>query len=191
MPITTKPMNDEELVLACRNGDPDSFGTLVIRYERELMGHALALLGNREDALDVLQETFVRAFKAINRFQRGRQFYPWIYGIMRNLCVDRFRRHARDRQHRDALWKCAELNSEWNKSDERARCLWKALGKLSQEDREIIVLKHLEGRKYNEISEVLQVARGTVMSRLYRARQRLKELVSRLQANSEDGVKPT
>ncbi len=190
MPITAKPMNDDELVLACRNGDHESFGALVIRYERELMGHALALLGNREDALDILQETFVRVFKSIDRFQAGRKFYPWIYGIMRNLCVDRFRRHARDQRHRDALWKCVELNSEWNKSDERARRLWKALGKLSQEDREIIVLKHLEGRKYDEISEVLQVARGTVMSRLYRARQRLKEVVSRLQANSEDGVKP-
>jgi len=77
-----------------------------------------------------------------------------------------------------------------NELDDRRRFLWKALGKLSQQDREIIVLKHLEGRKYDEISEILQIARGTVMSRLYRARQNLKKVVSRLEINPGDGVKP-
>ena len=109
---------------------------------------------------------------------------------MRNLCVDRFRQQARTEQHQDALWSPSALNSRLNELDDRRRVLWKALGKLSQQDREIIVLKHLEGRKYDEISEILQIARGTVMSRLYRARQNLKKVVSRLEINPGDGVKP-
>ena len=166
-------------------------GILVRRYEKELMGHALTLLGNREDALDVLQESFVKAFKSISRFQTGRKFYPWIYGIMRNLAVDRFRERARDRRHQDALWQASELDTRLNGVDDPASAgfLWKALGKLSQEDREIIVLKHLGCRKYDEISEILQMARGTVMSRLYRARQKLRQLVLTLETNFTDGAK--
>lgn len=169
-------LSDNDVVAACRNGDHESFGILVRRYERELMGHALALLGNREDAL---QEAFLRAFKSIGMFETGRKFYPWIYGIMRNLCVDRFRQRAREGQRRDLLWRPAELNSRFSELDDRMRLLWDALGKLSQEDREIIVLKHLEGEKYDEMSQMLQIPRGTVMSRLCRARQKLKDLVSR------------
>jgi RNA polymerase sigma-70 factor (ECF subfamily) len=182
-------MEDDAAIVACKNGDHESFGILVRKYERELMGHALTLVGNREDALDVVQETFVRAFRSLSRFEIGRKFYPYIYGIMRNLCVDRFRRATRERQLQDAVWNTSELNSQFKESDERTRLLWNALGKLSQEDREIIVLKHLEGRKYDEISGILEIARGTVMSRLHRAREKLKEIVLRLEADFADGVK--
>ena len=182
-------IEDHAAIIACKNGDYESFGILVRKYERELMGHALTLIGNREDALDVVQETFVRAFRSINQFEIGRKFYPYIYGIMRNLCVDRFRRAKRERQLQDAVCKIAELNSRFKECDERTQLLWNAIGRLSQEDREIIVLKHLEGRKYDEISEILEIARGTVMSRLHRARQKLREIVSRLEANSANGVK--
>ncbi len=189
MPETDERIKDGDAIAACQKGDHESFRILVRRYERELMGHALALLGNREDALDVVQETFVRAFKSISRFQPGRKFYPWIYSILRNLCVDRFRQKAREEKRQDALWKAEDLNPKFDEADERIQVLWNALGKLSQEDREIIVLKHLEGRKYQEISEMLQIARGTVMSRLYRARQKLKEVVSRQsEGNPTDGV---
>jgi RNA polymerase sigma-70 factor (ECF subfamily) len=189
MPDTGERMNDDDAIVACQSGDHERFGILVRRYERELMGHALALLGNREDALDVIQETFVRAFRSISNFQMGRKFYPWLYGIMRNLCVDRFRRLVREGQLQQALWKPVELNSQFNISDGRTQLLWNALGRLSQEDREIIVLKHLDGRKYDEVSEILRIARGTVMSRLYRARQKLKEVVFSLQMNPIDGEK--
>ncbi len=71
MPKTGEPTQDHVAIVACQKGDHDSFGILVRRYERQLMGHALALLGNREDALDMIQETFVRAFKSISTFQTG------------------------------------------------------------------------------------------------------------------------
>jgi RNA polymerase sigma-70 factor (ECF subfamily) len=153
------------------------------------MGHALVLTGNREDALDVAQETFVRAFRSISQFEVGRKFYPYIYGIMRNLCTDRHRRSARERKLQETLWNAGELNSQFRESDERTQLLWSALGRLSQEDREIIVLKHVEGRKYGEISQILKIARGTVMSRLHRAREKLKEIVLRREVNSSNGVK--
>lgn len=182
-------MEDDAAIVASKNGDYESFGILVRKYERELMGHSLTLVGNREDALDVVQDTFVRAFRSLGQFEIGKKFYPYIYGIMRNLCVDRFRRTARERKLQETLWNAAELNSQVRESDELTQLLWNALGRLSQEDREIIVLKHLEGRKYDEISGILQIARGTVMSRLHRAREKLKEIVSRLEASSANGVK--
>lgn len=182
-------MEDDAVIVACKNGDHESFAILVRNYERELMGHALALTGSREDALDVVQDTFVRAFRSLNRFQIGRKFYPYIYGIMRNLCVDRFRRTARERDLQETLWNAAELNSQVRESDERTQLFWNALRRLSQEDREIIVLKHLEGRKYDEIAEILDIARGTVMSKLHRAREKLKEIVRRLEASCANGVK--
>ena len=176
-------------IVACKNGDYEAFGMLVRKYERELMGHALTIVGNREDALDVVQQTFVRAFRSLGQFEIGRKFYPYIYGIMRNLCVDILRRTARQRRLQETLWNAVELNSQYRESDERMQLLWNAVGRLSEENREIIVLKHLEGRKYDEISEILQIARGTVMSRLHRAREKLKEIVSRLEASSANGVK--
>jgi RNA polymerase sigma-70 factor (ECF subfamily) len=189
MHFTAETMDDHDAITACQNGDGESFGDLVRKYERELMGHALALLGNREDALDTIQEAFVRAFKSIGRFNPERKFYPWLYGIMRNLCVDSFRKRAKDAREKDSFWRSSELNSQLDDPDDRNRLLWDALGKLSQPDREIIVLKHLEGRKYDDISEILKVARGTVMSRLYRARQKLKEWISRLETHSVDGAR--
>jgi RNA polymerase sigma-70 factor (ECF subfamily) len=109
MPDRSEAMNDDDVVVACRDGDHEMFGILVRRYEKELMGHALALLGNREDALDVVQEVFVRAFKSLSKFEYGRNFYPWLYGIMRNLCVDRFRQTTRKEQREQTLWRPGEV----------------------------------------------------------------------------------
>lgn len=169
-------MDDNEAILSCQQGNNESFGVLVRRYERELMGHALTLLGNREDALDAVQETFLRAFKAINQFQVGKRFYPWIYGILRNFCVDKFRK-VKEEPLQEKVWNPAELYSGLAESDEKIKQLWSALGKLEREDREIIVLKHLENRSYEDIAQILQILRGTVMSRLYRAREKLKKIV--------------
>ena len=170
-------MTDNETIAACRNGDCEQFEVLVRKYERELMGHALAFLGNREDALDAVQETFLRAFKTVASFRAGRKFYPWLYSILRNLCTDIYREKAKEEELEKMLWRPEEMCSDLAETDERTQLLWKALGSLSQEQREIIVLRHLEGKKYEEISELLDIASGTVMSRLSRARAALKELL--------------
>ena len=171
-------MTDDQAVTNCLNGDNEQFEIVVRRYERELMGHALALLGNREDALDAVQETFLRAFKALASFTAGRRFYPWLYGILRNVCTDMHRRKAKEDEYRNIAWKPEEVCSGLAGIDERIQLIWKTLGRLSQEQREIIVLRHLEGKRYEEISELLEIASGTVMSRLSRARAKLKELLS-------------
>src|SRR6476660_9239153 len=79
-------MDDPVAIKRCKGGDKDAFRYLVERYQREAMGHALAILADREDALDVVQEAFFDAYQAIGRFDTSRQFYPWFYTILRNRC---------------------------------------------------------------------------------------------------------
>lgn len=79
-------MDDMTAIAQCQAGDAEAFRHLVERYQAEAMGHALAILANREDAADAVQEAFVAAFRALGRFEAGRRFYPWLYTILRHRC---------------------------------------------------------------------------------------------------------
>ena len=79
-------MDDSVAIQKCLAGDWEPFRLLVEKYQGRAVGHALAIVGNREDALDAVQEAFLDAFRALGRFDRGRQFYPWFYAILRNRC---------------------------------------------------------------------------------------------------------
>ncbi len=79
-------MDDSTAIEKCRRGDKEAFRYLVERYQNQAVGHAVAILGNREDALDVVQEAFIDAFQALDRFDRARRFYPWFYVLLRNRC---------------------------------------------------------------------------------------------------------
>ena len=87
--------DDQAAIERCRAGDPDGFRPLVERYEREAVAHALTFLGDREDALDAVQEAFVDAFRGIDRFDLKRRFYPWFYVILRNRCLKMQQRQER------------------------------------------------------------------------------------------------
>src|SRR4026207_963954 len=83
-------MEDQTAIEKCRAGDKDAFGYLVKSYQAEAIGHAIAILGNREDAMDAVQEAFIDAFKALDRIDLTRRFYPWFYIILRNRCYKLF-----------------------------------------------------------------------------------------------------
>jgi RNA polymerase sigma-70 factor, ECF subfamily len=163
-------MDDQAAIEKCRKGDREAFRYLVERYQNQAAGHAAAILGSREDALDAVQEAFLDAFRAIGRFDAARSFYPWFYVLLRHRCY----KLAARRKTADSLEEIEILAAPEGVSGEERIALERALRSLSNEDREIVTLKYLDGLSYDEIAERLEIPRGTVMSRLFYARRALQ-----------------
>jgi len=183
--------SDGELVERARKGDRDAFRELVERYQRKIATLALGMLRNREDALDVVQETFTKAFQSLDRFKGDASFYTWTYRIAVNLCIDHQRREAKmpvaspePRESGDhaadpvgLLVDGAEQGDPFQRTldSEIARRLSAAIAELTPEHRAVILLREVDGLSYEEISRVLDCPKGTVMSRLHYARRQLQE----------------
>jgi RNA polymerase sigma-70 factor, ECF subfamily len=166
-------MEDGTAIKRCRVGDKEAFRHLVERYQTQAIGHALAILGNREDALDAVQEAFIDAFQALDRLDLTRRFYPWFYVILRNRCYKQAAgRKRREMSNTDELQILAPAPTI---QPEDKMLLDQALVELENEDREIITLRHLDGLSYQELAQRLEVPEGTIMSRLHYARKRLRE----------------
>lgn len=166
-------MDDLVAIKRCKAGDRDAFRHLVERYQVEAMGHALAILANREDAVEAVQEAFFDAYQALDRFDLERQFYPWFYTILRNRCFKLVSR--RKKSAGNVLVDTLILTPATGLQPEDRMSLEQALLELSAAERELVTLKHLDGLSYEELSERLDIPKGTVMSRLYHARKRLRE----------------
>jgi RNA polymerase sigma-70 factor, ECF subfamily len=166
--------SDAELIQQCRSGQPEAFRIIIERYQSEAFGHALTLLGHREDALDSIQDAFLSAYQAIDRFDVSREFYPWLYVILRNRCLKQFEVRSRRREVEASDLEHTQIIQA---PDRDVSDLEEALRALPSQDREIISLKYLDGLKYAELADRLSIPTGTVMSRLYHARQRLRELL--------------
>jgi RNA polymerase sigma-70 factor (ECF subfamily) len=170
-------MDDSVAIRTCQAGDKDAFRYIVERYQAEAMGHAVAILADRQDALDAVQEAFIAAYQALDKFDSARRFYPWFYVILRNCCY----KLATNRRKREAssLEDTEIVAPSEGISPEDALILERSLGELSSEERELITLKHLDGLSYEELAERLEIPVGTVMSRLYHARRRLRQKLAR------------
>ena len=179
---------DVELVASAQAGDDDAFGKLVETYQRRVYGLAFGILRQREDAWDVAQEAFVKAYKNLGRFQGQSAFYTWLYRIAYNLSMD----HLRSRARRDsvdldgnrvveaaAAQEAPSSSHPGAVSDRRelAEILHNAMSRLSDKHRAIIVLREIEGLSYEEMAEVLKISKGTVMSRLFHARKNLQGML--------------
>lgn len=163
-------MDDSKAIEKCLNGDSDAFRYFVESYQAQAVGHAVAILGNRDDALDAVQEAFIDAFQALGRFDTTRRFYPWFYVLVRNRCY----KIAARKKETDDIEETEILEPQTGLSREEKIALERALLAVSREDRELIMLKYLDGLSYDEIAEHLEIPRGTVMSRLYYARKQLQ-----------------
>ncbi len=186
MSKTTRPAVDEtELIEQARKGNTEAFGVLVERYQRRVVGVAMAVVHNQEDALELAQETFVRAYQNLSKFESRASFSTWLYRIAANLAIDFRRREGRHTVLRgeEGEYELEKLPSERGDSfTETARGelnqrLRAALKELTPEHRAVILLREVEGLSYDEISEALQVPRGTVMSRLHYARNYLRGML--------------
>jgi len=168
-------MDDAAAIEKVQKGEREAFRFLVESYQAQAVSHAAAILGNREDAQDAAQEAFIDAFRALRRFDKERRFYPWFYVLLRNRCY-KMTAKRRETQNLEELEIIAPQN---NLPREEQIALDNALLALSGEEREIIALKYLDGLSYDEISERLEIPRGTVMSRLFYARKQLQAKLER------------
>jgi RNA polymerase sigma-70 factor (ECF subfamily) len=185
-------LDDLSLVEACRRGQTEAFGALVQRYQDRLYSTVLRLIGSAEDAEDVLQDAFVRAFERLDQFHGDSSFYTWIYRIAVNLALSGYRRRrVRTSLRRSRLWSApvsSEPADQSQESDptisleraERERMIEGALERLGPEHRAVVILKDFDGHRYEEISAILDIPIGTVRSRLHRARCELRELLRNL-----------
>ncbi|HUO06429.1 MAG TPA: sigma-70 family RNA polymerase sigma factor [Candidatus Binataceae bacterium] len=183
--------DEAELIERARSGDSEAFGVLVERYQRRVVGVAMAVVHNEDDALELAQETFVRAFENLSKFESRSSFSTWLYRIAANLAIDFWRREGRRTvlHGEDAEIEIGRMPSPQGDSfkaasrTELSGRLKQALEELTPEHRAVILLREVEGLSYDEISETLQCPRGTVMSRLHYARGRLREILKDIGEN--------
>lgn len=189
------PSTDEELVARSMGGDIDSFNQLVLRWERPIYALAYRVIGREEDARDVAQETFLRAFRALKGFKGQAKFSSWLYRIALNLCRDWMRRERRApvMQAPEGV-DIIELAGESTPSEsiedlvsrhELGRAVAQAMSGLPEEQRTAIILKEYHGLTFQEIADLLDCPLSTVKTRLY---QGLTVLRKQLR---EDGVEST
>jgi RNA polymerase sigma-70 factor (ECF subfamily) len=174
---------DFALMARARDGDRHAFAALVEKYMRRAYYAALGMVGSHEDAMDLSQEAFTRAFRARRSLDPTHPFYAWLYTILRRLCFN-FQRDTRSRRRRlggASSWLVAQAREREGgaephraaRTGEIRERVARAVEDLPDREREMLVLKEFEGLKYREIAELLGVPIGTVMSRLYSARKRL------------------
>ncbi len=171
---------EAQLIAQAQQGNQDAFTQLVDLYGRRIYYAAYSFLHNVDDAKDIVQEVFLRAYKNIGSFDTARAFYPWLHRIARNLCINTVQRASR----KDTALPAEELIAARGGDpasdllrNEEIEELRDALERLPDKHREIIKLKTFQDCSYSEIAEILGIPIGTVMSRLYSARAKLREIL--------------
>jgi len=176
--------DESRLVREAQRGGVEAFSKLVEKYKRRAYFAALGLVRNHHDALDLSQEAFARAYRAMRRFDTTRPFYPWLYRIVRNLCLNHLKRRSRQQEvSMEIIEPCGGESladsragpAELAVRNELRERLWRAMENLTPEHREILVLRHFQEMSYAEIAETLECPPGTVMSRLHAARRNLRD----------------
>ncbi len=177
---------EQQALEFCKQGRKEAFRPLVDAYFARLVRVARAVVGDAEEAYDLVQEAFIAAYRAIDTFTPGRPFYPWMRGILLNRYKVHLRtqrraaRRSRAAAERPGHWVLGATVTPAPERRRTADLVRRAMAELDDDDREILVLKHIEGYSYDELAETLGIGSGTVASRLYRARGRLKKALEKL-----------
>jgi RNA polymerase sigma-70 factor (ECF subfamily) len=185
--------DDHRLIAECLDGNTDAFGVLVRRYQDRLYNTIYRLVDNAEDALDVVQEAFLNAYQSLENFKGDSLFFTWLYRIAVNAAISHKRKQRvllridgganGEPGHEPADPSDLSRPGHALEQAEMERRVHQALARLSPEHRTVLVMKDMEGQKYETMAEVLQVPIGTIRSRLHRARLELRELLEK----SENG----
>ena len=187
--------DDLTLVKRVRDGDQRAFKLLVERYQRKVYAVALGMLKDKEEAMDVSQEAFVKVYKYLDHFKGDSSFYTWLYRITVNICIDVMRRKGSaggqmeefDESIATDLGEArigalgSRLGTNPQKSAlrrELAEKIQEALAAVPEKHRAILLLREVEGMSYEDLSRTLDIPKGTVMSRLFHARAKVQKILS-------------
>ena len=183
---------ERTIIERAQKGDRAAFGDLVKSYQKRAYSIAYGFVGNREDALELAQDSFVKAYKAIHRFDLRMPFYPWLYRIVKNTCLNYIKK--RNRRSESSLNSMMDSGRDFpspRKGPDHKAILSElkgavahALSRISDHHREIIVLRHIHEKSYAEIADCLDIPHGTVMSRLHGARKSLKKAMDTTNAGT-------
>jgi RNA polymerase sigma-70 factor (ECF subfamily) len=166
---------DQELIQKCKRGDRRALEELLEQYQRPIYNAAYRMLGNPDDAADVTQATFLKAFEHLDRYDPKYKFFSWIYRIAINESINCFNRGKRE-QALDELQTDGAPGPEARAQDAVvSRRIQRVLMQLAEDYRVVVVLRHFSECTYREISEILHIPEKTVKSRLYTARQQMKD----------------
>jgi RNA polymerase sigma-70 factor (ECF subfamily) len=181
--------DDRQLITACLEGDDSAYGELVRRYQDRLYSTVYRLVNRTEDAQDVVQEAFLNAYQALDSFKGDSLFFTWLYRIAVNTAISLKRRQRamlsiEANRHAEAAIEPADPSSESRpeyglEQEEQGQRIREALARLSPEHRMVLVLKDMEGHKYEAMAEILEVPIGTIRSRLHRARSELRDILEK------------
>jgi RNA polymerase sigma-70 factor (ECF subfamily) len=194
--------DDAELVARTRAGNHDAFRVLYQRYHRRVYALAYGVVQNADDALDVVQDGFIKAHRHLDKFEGNSSFYTWLYRIIMNLSIDHIRKHKRarhvdfddaighgqDEGGEDALLPRV-LGQNPGKSLVRKEIreqIGKALAELSDNHRAVLVMRELEGMSYEEMAQAMQCSKGTIMSRLFHARRNMQKRLLEYMGGQKD-----
>ena len=190
---------DTEMVSLSKKGDTDAFEVLVNKYQKKMLNIAYRMIGNYDDACEVVQDAFVSAFRNMKHFRQEAKFSTWLYTIVVNFSKNRLKQLT-VREHREEL----TLNGSMNPDDrqlkkepvtnepsileniekrETQKVVQGCINSLDYEFREVIVLRDIQGFSYEELSDMLKMKEGTVKSRLFRAREALKNCLKKALGN--------
>jgi RNA polymerase sigma-70 factor (ECF subfamily) len=200
-------VDDHELVDSARRGDRDAFRTLFQRYHRRAYALALGVVRSPDDALDVVQDAFIKAHRYLDKFEGTSSFYTWLYRIVMNLSIDHLRKHKRarpvelDERQLEAgdhvlddslLPRILGGNPGRALLDKEIRGrIDAALDTLSENHRAVLVMRELDGLSYEEMAATMACSKGTIMSRLFHARKNMQRQLGDLvdgRAVSDDGA---
>jgi len=185
-------VSELDLVKRCQAGNAEAFDELVVRYRTRVFGMIYNMVHSEQDAWDLAQDSFLKAWKSIKRFRGQSSFYTWIYRIVMNVTIDWLRKKqikAGGAEFDDSIQlkevdpasktspKPDALPSERMEQKEIRSEIDKAIAQLSPEHRAVILMKEIDGMQYHEIAEALGCSIGTVMSRLFYARKKLQNLL--------------
>jgi RNA polymerase sigma-70 factor (ECF subfamily) len=173
---------EQNLILQAQTGDNQAYGVLVQKYMKRAYFIALGLVGSHENALDLSQEAFVRAYRSLKKIDVERKFFTWLYQILRNLCFNFLRDSARHAAPFSEIGEQSlnqlidDSQNTWREMErhELHEVMWQAINELKPNEREIIILKDFQDMSYKKIAEFLACPIGTVMSRIFNARKALK-----------------
>lgn len=184
-------MTENDIIKKCKDGNREAFNKLVEKYQSQVVNIAYGMLSDKEDAYDATQEVFIRVYKSIGSFKEKSSFSTWLYRITANICSDILRKRQKttntisinqvyDDENKEIDIKDeSPMPEEMAEITERQRAVRQAIRELSDEYRAVITLCDIEGMTYDEISQVLGLPSGTVKSRINRARNSLRKILSK------------